>query len=219
MQAAWAKQGQVYLAASGVGDDYLILSSKPIAGKNYLKGMKIGGIGLNLRWVQAAGAVGVVSNLAEFYNATKTGVVDGVLMWGEAAVNQKMYEVAPNMLQARLGGATAYAMTVNADVWKKLPPEVKKVLQEKATAFGQHLGGYVMTIGATAPARYREAGGKVVPLSDADRLAWSKEMPNIAKEWAAGLEKQGLPGNRILTSYMDFMRANNQPMARQWDKE
>jgi TRAP-type C4-dicarboxylate transport system substrate-binding protein len=219
MQQAWAKQNQVYLGASGVGDDYLILSSKPINGLGDLKGMKIGGIGLNLRWVQSAGAVGVVSNLAEFYNATKTGVVDGVLMWGEAAINQKMYEVAPNMLQARLGGATAYAMTVNADVWKKLPPEVKKVLQEKSTAFGQQLGAYVMQVGANAPQRYRDAGGKVVPLSDADRLAWAKQMPNIAKEWAAGLDKQGLPGDKILASYMDFMRANNQPIARHWDKE
>jgi hypothetical protein len=76
-----------------------------------------------------------------------------------------------------------------------------------------------MQVGANAPQRYRDAGGKVVPLSDADRLAWAKQMPNIAKEWAAGLDKQGLPGDKILASYMDFMRANNQPIARHWDKE
>ena len=219
MAQAWAKQGQVFLGASGVGDDYLIVSSKPINSLADFKGMKIGGIGLNLRWVQSAGAVGVVSNLAEFYNATKTGVVDGVLMWGEAVVNQKMHEAAPHMLQARLGGATAYAMTVNAGVWKKLPDEVKKVLQDKAVAFGQVLGGYVMDVGATAPQRYRDAGGKVVPLSDADRLAWAKGMPNIAKEWAAGLNKQGLPGDQVLAAYMEFMRQNKQPIARHWDKE
>lgn len=219
MAQAWAKQGQVFLGASGVGDDYLILSSKPVNSLADLKGMKIGGIGLNLRWVQSAGAVGVISNLAEFYNATKTGVVDGVLMWGEAVVNQKMHEAAPHMLQARLGGATAYAMTVNAGVWKKLPDEVKKVLQEKALAYGQVLGGYVMDVGATAPQRYRDAGGKVVPLSDADRLAWAKGMPNIAKEWAAGLNKQGLPGDQLLSAYMDFMRQNKQPVIRNWDRE
>lgn len=219
MQAAWAKQNQVYLGASGVGDDYLILSIKPVTKLQDLKGLKVGGIGLNLRWVQGAGAVGVSSNLAEFYNALKTGVVDAVLMWGEAAVGQKMYEVAPYMLQSRLGGATAYALTVNADVWKKLPPEVQKVLQEKATAFGQELGAYVAKVGATAPEKYKEAGGKVTVLPDADRTAWAKQMPNMAKEWAASLEKQGAPGNKILSDYMDAMRAANQPIARQWDRE
>jgi hypothetical protein len=96
---------------------------------------------------------------------------------------------------------------------------VQKALKEKSTAFGQQLGGYVMQVGSTAPAKFRENGGKVVRLSDADRLAWAKGMPNIAKEWAADLEKQGLSGNKILTSYMDYMRANKQQIARQWDKQ
>lgn len=219
MQAAWTKQNQVFLGASGVGDDYLVLSTKPIGRLTDLKGLKVGGIGLNLRWVQGAGAVGVTSNLAEFYNGLKTGVMDAVLMWGEAAVGQKMYEAAPYMLEARLGGATAYALTVNSDTWKKLPPEVQKVLKDKAASFGQALGAYVAKMGATAPEKYKASGGRVTALSDADRLAWAKQMPNMGKEWAAALEKQGMPGRKVLSGYMDIMRANKQPIARQWDKE
>ena len=56
-------------------------------------------------------------------------------------------------------------------------------------------------------------------MSAAERLDWAKKMPNIAKDWAASLEKKGIPGNAILTSYMDAMRAANQPILRQWDKE
>ena len=33
------------------------------------------------------------------------------------------------------------------------------------------------------------------------------------------LEKKGIPGKSILTEYMDLMRAANQPILRQWDKE
>lgn len=219
MQAAWARQNQVFLGASGVGDDYLVLSTKPIGRLKDMKGLKVGGIGLNLRWIQGAGAVGVTSNLAEFYNGLKTGVMDAALMWGEAAVGQKMYEAAPYMLQARLGGATAYALTVNGDRWKKLPPEVQKILKDKAASFGQELGAYVARVGATAPEKYKASGGKVTALSDADRLEWARQMPNMGKEWAAALEKQGLPGRKVLSGYMDIMRANKQPIARQWDKE
>lgn len=44
-------------------------------------------------------------------------------------------------------------------------------------------------------------------------------MPNVAQDWAASLEKKGLPGKAVLQSYMETMRAANQPIVRQWDKE
>ena len=44
-------------------------------------------------------------------------------------------------------------------------------------------------------------------------------MPNIAKEWAATLDKEGLPGSKVLTAYMDGVRESGQPVVRQWDKE
>ncbi len=44
-------------------------------------------------------------------------------------------------------------------------------------------------------------------------------MPNIAKDWAAGLEEQGLPGDAILAAYMDIMRENGQTVVRHWDRE
>ena len=44
-------------------------------------------------------------------------------------------------------------------------------------------------------------------------------MPNIANEWADGLEEKGLPGHEILKFYMDTMRANGQKISRHWDRE
>ena len=52
----------------------------------------------------------------------------------------------------------------------------------------------------------------------ADRKAWAARMPNVAADWAASLEKKGLPGKAVLAAYMDAMRAANQPILRQWDK-
>ena len=56
-------------------------------------------------------------------------------------------------------------------------------------------------------------------LSQADRSKWAKEIPNIAKEWAQDLDKEGLQGTAMLSYYMDAMRAAKQPLERQWDKE
>ncbi len=48
---------------------------------------------------------------------------------------------------------------------------------------------------------------------------WAHELPNLAKEWAAGLDKVGAQGSEMLTFYMDAMRAAKQPIERQWDRE
>jgi hypothetical protein len=44
-------------------------------------------------------------------------------------------------------------------------------------------------------------------------------MPNIAKQWAADMDKQDLPGTTILTTYMDVVRATGKPVIRNWDRE
>jgi hypothetical protein len=44
-------------------------------------------------------------------------------------------------------------------------------------------------------------------------------MPNVAKDWVAAREKEGNPGKVVMKSYMDTMRAANQPILRQWDKD
>ena len=41
----------------------------------------------------------------------------------------------------------------------------------------------------------------------------------MAKEGATDLEERGLPGNQILRDYMDIMRAEGQPIVRNWDQE
>lgn len=64
-----------------------------------------------------------------------------------------------------------------------------------------------------------EFGTKTASMSGGERKEWALMLPNIAKEWAATQDKKGLPGTKILTTYMNAMRAANQPVLRQWDKE
>lgn len=44
-------------------------------------------------------------------------------------------------------------------------------------------------------------------------------MPNTAQAWAERQDKAGLPGTKMLSSFMDYMRANKQVVVRNWDKE
>ena len=73
--------------------------------------------------------------------------------------------------------------------------------------------------GKGAQEKFQKLGGTIKVLSQAERAAWAKGMPNVAKQWAESLEKKGIPGKKILATYMDNMRAANQPIMRHWDKE
>ena len=64
----------------------------------------------------------------------------------------------------------------------------------------------------------KKKGAKVAPFGEAERRAWAHALPNIAKQWAADLDKKGLPGTKILNTYMAELRNAGVKPARDWDK-
>lgn len=216
---AFAKFNQVYLTNLAVLDSYQIYSKKPIKALADFKGVKVGSAGMNLRWLQNFGAAGVGGSLVKYHNWLSRGVVDAIMLWSESVVNRKMYEVAPFMLKADLGTVNSKAITMNTNSWKRMPGEVKKVIKAAAIAYREHTTKIALEVAATKNAQYKAKGGKIHEMSQAERVKWAKTMPNVAKGWAASLEKKGIPGKAVLASYMNSMRAAKQPIIRQWDKE
>jgi len=141
------------------------------------------------------------------------------MLWPEAVVRFKIVEVAPHMLKADLGAACSKAINVNADSWKKLPAEVQQALKTNAIGYRDQMSTQALAKGKGAQDAFVKAGGTVKVLTAEQRAAWAKSMPNVAKQWAEGLEAKGIPGKKILATYMNRMRAANQPIMRHWDKE
>lgn len=218
MKNSWAKYNQIYLGASGSVDNYQVVCKPKIAGLEDFKGKKITGAGSNLLWLQGIGATGVQGNLGEFGNMIRTGIADCALVWAEAAAGFKMWEAAPFYVKADLGAANSFALTVNLNTWRKLPDPVKQVLQDVAKGYGEALSKYVVENSEKGLKAYAANGGTIVQFTQEQRVKWAGLLPNIAKDWATAADKQGLPGTEILKAYMDVMRKNNQPIARQWDQ-
>ena len=218
MKGAWDRYNQVYLTNAVVLDTYQMFFKDPVNKLEDMNGLKIAGAGLNLRYLQGLGAAGVGGSLVGYYNKLKTGVVDGAMVWPEASISFKIYEVAPHMLDARIGTTNSKAITVNKDFWNKLPGEVKKVLSETAIDYRDHVAKVVLVRAASAYKKYVANGGTIVKLTNEQRRAWANGMPNVAQDWANGLEAKGVPAKAVLKDYMNTMRANKQPILRQWDK-
>ncbi|MEM7268887.1 MAG: C4-dicarboxylate TRAP transporter substrate-binding protein [Pseudomonadota bacterium] len=214
------KQNQVYLATGVVLDTYQVFSTKEVSSLKDLEGGKVAGAGMNLRYLEGIeGAAGVRGGLTDFYNMLQTGLVDHAMLWPEAAKTFKIAEVAPYMLKVDLGAVNSKTITVNADVWKKLPDEVKQVMQDVAVAYRDHVAGIAMDRAAASRDAYVAAGGTIIEVSAADRAAWADAMPNIAAEWAGNLDDAGEPGTEMLQAYMGKLKAAGFTPARDWTAE
>ena len=220
MQAEFAEQNQVYLATGVVLDTYQVFSREPINSLSDLEGSKVAGAGMNLRYLEGIeGAAGVRGGLTDFYNMVQTGLVDHAMLWPEAAKTFKIAEVAPYMLRADLGAVNSKTVTVNKDYWDGLPDEVKGVLQEVAVAYRDHVAGIAMDRAQASRDAYVEAGGTIVEMDPAERTAWASGMPNIAAEWAAGLNDAGQPGTDMLNADMGKLKAAGFEPVRDWAAE
>ncbi len=216
----WKKFNQMSLYPTGSVENYIVISKTPIKSLSDLNGRKVGAAGPNLPWVRAVGAAGVQTNLADAYNSLSTGIYDNMVVWKQAMGAFKLCEPAPYMIDPGLGAIQSNILNVNLDFFSALPEEVRNAFV--GAAEGWHVDNVDRVVNGAAGGLARcekDFGTKASVMSDAERKEWAMMMPNIAKEWAEAQDKKGLPGTKILTTYMDAMRATNQPMLRQWDKE
>lgn len=220
MQAEFEEQNQVYLATGVVLDTYQVFSKEPINSLSDVEGGKVAGAGMNLRYLEGIeGAAGVRGGLTDFYNMLQTGLVDHAMLWPEAAKTFKIAEVAPYMLRADLGAVNSKTITVNKDYWDGLPDEVKGVLEEVAVLYRDHVAGIAMDRAQASRDAFVEAGGTIVEMDPAEREAWAAAMPNIAAEWANGLNDAGQPGSEMLNAYMGKLVDAGFTPVRDWAAE
>ncbi|MEG9863073.1 MAG: C4-dicarboxylate TRAP transporter substrate-binding protein [Parvularculales bacterium] len=213
-------ENQVYLATGVVLDTYQLFSKTPIKSLKDLEGKKIAGAGYNLRYLEGIkGASGVRGGLPNFYSMLQTGVVDAAMLWPESAKTFKIAEVAPYMLKVDLGAVNSKTVTVNKEVWDKLPDEVKSVLKKVAIEYRDHIAAIAMDRASESLEAYKAGGGKVTVLSKDARAAWANAMPNIAKDWAKKLDSEGAPGSAMLKTYVAKLKAAGQIPVRDWASE
>ena len=66
---------------------------------------------------------------------------------------------------------------------------------------------------------YDGKGAKLSVFPVSEQKRWTAKMPNIAGEWAKGVEAKGLPAKQITKFYIDAVRKKGGQPVRDWDKE
>lgn len=212
------KHKQVMLASLPT-DAYQIVAKKAVSKVDDLKGMKLGTAGQAGNWVRNTGVVAVAGDLTTFYNSMQTGVYEGVITFDTAVSAYKFYEVAPYVIQVGFGAQYASGLTVNERRWKAFPEEVRQAFLAVAPQYEEKVSVYYRDAGENSIKNAVGKGAKLVPFPKEERVKLAAMLPNIAKEWAEAADKKGLPGTRMLQTYMQLCREAGMPHARAWDKD
>ena len=163
-----------------------------------LKGQKLAGAGLNLKWLEYAGAVPVQSSLPDAYTSMKTGVYDGWIMFPSGYVNFKLYEVGKYYTEIGFGAITWHGLTVNKARWARLPKDVQQILREVGREYEARTGTVNLENYPKQLAQLKGVGADVRQLPASVRVDWANSLKGWPQEKAAELDKAGLPASQVL---------------------
>jgi TRAP-type transport system periplasmic protein len=218
LNAQYTKHHQVFLMSSA-SDGMDMFTTFPMKSIDDLKGHKIGASGAMGQYLRGTGAVIVNSAMLESYTSIRNGVYEGYPISVGLAVPFRTFQAAKHHLEVNFGATPTTSLSVNAEAWKKLPDFAQKIFTDTARDWEKGIrdidtGRYKAFMGML-----KKGGVTTTAIAPAERARWAKTLPNLAQEWAAARDKEGLPGTEILKAFMDEMRGRHIAIARNWDKE
>ena len=177
---------------------YNLGTNFPWKGIADLKGRKLAGAGLNLKWLEYAGAVPVQSSLPDAYTSMKTGVYDGWIMFPSGYVNFKLYEVGKYYTEIGFGAITWHGLTVNKAKFARLPKDVQQILREVGREYETLTGTVNEENYPKQLEQLKKVGADVRQLPDSVRVDWANSLKGWPQEKASELDKARLPGSQVL---------------------
>ena len=133
---AYAAYGVHWLSAFYQPATYM-LTKKPISSLDELEGLKIRGVGAYGKVMKQFGMAPVTLAFAETYTSLATGVIDATC--GSNLIDfrdGKWYEPAKFLYPLTLTGSQVAPFIVNMKAWKKLPDDLKAILQTAGNTAG-----------------------------------------------------------------------------------
>lgn len=223
-QKEWEQYNLKVLAFTGT-DMYDIYTKEPLKGIADIDGMKLSAPGVLGNWLRGTGANAVDGSLTSYYTDIQTGVSDGTLSLALGILPTKVYEVAPYINRFDAGVAFSGAVAINRDVWDDLPEEVQNAMVEAGEYYTEAHGKDLLDRHEFALNKMVELGAgqtppvEIIVMPQEERQKWVDALPDVAGEWAAQLESQGVPAQAFLDAYMDGLRERGEKPVRAWGSQ
>ncbi|NKB52852.1 MAG: hypothetical protein GKR97_11605 [Rhizobiaceae bacterium] len=188
-------------------DNYHLGTTDPWDTVDDLKGVKVGGAGPNLPWLEFAGAVPVQSTLPDGYLSLQTGVYHGWLMFPSAYLGFKFYEPAPHYTQIGFGAMGVNGLTMNLRSFNRLPPEIQKILVEVGRGYEEQAGKSLNARQKAGLEGLAKVGAKMKVLPEEARAGWAKSLAGFPSRQAKDADGRGMPGTEVMKNYLEAVNA------------
>jgi TRAP-type C4-dicarboxylate transport system substrate-binding protein len=190
----------MYLHGHGPG---ILHSKKAINKLEDVKGIKIRCTGMAAKIAGALGATPVAMPMGETYDALSRGVVDASMAPQEALQGWKWGEVVKFTTEC-FGASYSSGMFVvmNKDKWNSLPPDVQKIIEKINEEYIEKQGKTWDEIDKAGRDATLKLGNKIISLSQDEDWKWTKAVKPLLDEYKKNMKEKGLPGDEVLSFYL-----------------
>jgi TRAP-type C4-dicarboxylate transport system substrate-binding protein len=209
------KYNQKFLAVVST-QSYQIITTFPVKTLGDLKGRKIGAGGINLQTLPPIGAVPVQSPIGEGYTSLQAGVYDGYMILESIMAALKWPQVAPYVTLIDLGAVPAIILTINTNLWNKLPKEIRNIMQEAASVFMDKGMKELAADVQMSREKVKQLGGKITTLDPIERQRWVNALPEMPGKNAEEADAKGMPGSKVIKRYIEMQKAAGYSFPRDW---
>ncbi len=211
LEAEFTKANVKVVAVWSTGPYYAFSSTKPINTMADLKGMKIVATGSIGELAKALGAAPISVGTPETYEALQRGTAEGCFFGPGVVGTYGLDEVLKYMTFLSTGGACG-PIGMNLDLWKKLPRDIQKIIEELAPEHAKAVHQiYEIEGDQKYMERFKARGMKFIDASPKFKAEVSKIAETVIwRKWVEDQAKRGLPGKKVLEAYIKLVEKNKQ---------
>jgi len=176
-------------------------TKKPVHSLADTKGLKIRSPGGHqTHYIKALGAEPVFIPLGDVYLAMETGTVDGIVTCPPLFIAFKFYEVAKYGVVTTFGCVTEGAI-MNAESWKKIPDDLKPIVDDVCHNPFRTTGGLTRDVYKTMMKEIEEKKVELYTLPPKEAERWYEGFREMTRKWVADLEAKGLKAREVVRMY------------------
>lgn len=183
-----------------------IMSQKPIRNLADIQGVYLRASGGAAEVLKAWGANPVGMPMPATPEALQKGVVKGLISSLEAMKDFKFAELCRYITMVDTS-IYPFAVVMNMDVWKSLPADVQKIMDDLAVEQAEWTGNYMDNhVRESVEWSKKTYQVEVISLPEAEKAQWDSRLQPITDKWVADATAKGIPAQAILADIRSFVK-------------